>query len=67
MGIGQDRTAEELKAYFCCGLRKGMPRISAAVCHQKRCLFLESEGGKFKCSYRNYVDPKKAGGKNASN
>lgn len=58
---------EGLKEYFFCALRKSKPRISVAVCHQKRCLFLESEGGKFKCSYRNYVDPKKTGGKSASN
>lgn len=53
---------EELKEYFYCGLRKSEPRISVAVCHQKRCLFLESDGGKFRCNYRNYVDERRAAG-----
>jgi hypothetical protein len=52
-----------LTEHFYCGLRKSEPRISVAVCHQKRCLFLESDGGKFRCNYRNYLDPKRGGRK----
>lgn len=39
--------------YLKCPLRKDHGRVPVGHCHKKECIFLTSDGGKFKCDYGN--------------
>jgi len=43
--------SDDERYYLICPMRKGQSRIAVTVCHQKKCLFLASEGGKLRCAY----------------
>jgi hypothetical protein len=42
---------DDERYYFQCYMRKDRARIAVTVCHQKRCMFLTSEGGRLRCGY----------------
>jgi hypothetical protein len=42
---------DDERYYLLCPLRKNQARIAVTVCHQKKCLFLASEGGRLRCGY----------------
>jgi len=39
--------------YFQCPLRKNHARVAVTVCHQQRCIWLATDGGKLRCGYGN--------------
>jgi len=43
--------SDDERYYLLCPMRKNQSRIAVTVCHQKKCLFLASEGGKLRCAY----------------